>query len=146
LVHATALYDRERIMRTIRKNNGSVILIVVFAAALLSAITVGILQLNTEEIQLMQNQSGAAEAMATAEAGLNDSFSRIYQGSDPNIAGESFNGGSYSVTAGSSAVSDLLITSTGISSQGFTTRVEADITIGSSSPYIIRIDKLRINE
>ena len=94
----------------------------------------------------MQNQSGAAESMATAEAGLNDAFSRIYQGNDPNIAGESFNGGSYSVTAGTSPVSDLLITSTGISSQGFTAKIEADITIGSSSPYIVRIDKLRINE
>jgi hypothetical protein len=121
-------------------------LVVVFAAALLSVITIGILQLNTEEIQLMRNQSGAAEAMATTEAGLNDSLSRIYQGSDPNIASESFNGGSYSVTAGVSAVSDLLITSTGVSSQGFTARIEADVTIGSSSPYIVRIDKLRINE
>lgn len=121
-------------------------MVVVFAAALLSAITVGILQLNTEEIQLMRNQSGAVEAMATAEAGLNDAFSRIYQGSDPNIASTPFNGGSYSVTAGASAVSDLLITSTGVSSQGFTAKVEADVTIGSSSPYIVRIDKLRINE
>lgn len=122
------------------------ILIVVFAAALLSAITIGIMQLNTEEIQLMQNQSGAAEAMATAEAGLNDSFSRMYQGNDANISSTSFNGGSYSVTAGVSAVSDLLITSTGVSSQGYTARIEADITKGSSSPYIVRIDRLRINE
>jgi Tfp pilus assembly protein PilX len=133
-------------MKTKRKNNGSVILVVVFAAALLSAITIGILQLNTEEIQLMQNQSGSAEAMATAEAGLNDAFSRIYQGNDPNIASQAFNGGSYSVTAGASALSDLLITSTGVSSQGFTAKIEADVTIGSSSPYIVRIDRLRINE
>ena len=140
------LYGRENIMRISRKNNGSVILIVVFAAALLSAITIGILQLNTEEIQLMRNQSGAAEAMATAEAGLNDSFSRIYQGNDPNITSTSFNGGSYSVTAGASAVSDLLITSTGVSSQGFTAKIKADVKVGNSSPYIVRIDKLRINE
>jgi Tfp pilus assembly protein PilX len=143
---AAAVYGRERIMKKMRKNNGSVILIVVFAAALLSAITIGILQLNTEEIQLMQNQIGAAEAMATAEAGLNDALSRIYQGNDPNIASTSFNGGSYSVTAGVSALSDLLITSTGVSSQGYTAKVEADVTIGSSSPHIVRIDKLRINE
>jgi hypothetical protein len=43
-------------------------------------------------------------------------------------------------------VSDLLITSTGVSSQGFTAKIEADVTIGSSSPHIVRIDKLRINE
>jgi predicted PurR-regulated permease PerM len=140
------VYGRERIMKKIRKNKGSVILVVVFAAALLSAITIGILQLNTEEIQLMQNQSGATEAMATAEAGLNDAFSRIYQGNDPNIAGQAFNGGSYSVNAGASSVSDLLITATGVSSQGFTAKIEADVTIGSSSPYIVRIDRLRINE
>jgi hypothetical protein len=43
-------------------------------------------------------------------------------------------------------VSDSLITSTGITSQGFTARVAADITVGSTSPYVIRIDQLRINE
>ena len=133
-------------MKIKRKNNGSVLLVVVFAAALLSAITIGILQMTTEEIQLMRNQAGAAEAMATAEAGLNDAFVRIRQGNDPNIAGESFNGGSYTVTAGASAVSDLLITSTGTSSHSFQARVEADITVGSTSPYIVRIDNLRINE
>ncbi len=143
---AATVYGREVTMKATRKNNGSVLLVVVFAAALLSAITIGILQMSTEEIQLMQNQIGATEALATAEAGLNDAFARIRQGSDPNIAGEPFNGGSYTVTAGASAVSDLLITSTGTTSQGFVARVEADITVGSSSPYIVRIDKLRINE
>ena len=133
-------------MRTKRRNNGSALIVVVFAAALLSAITVGILQMTTEEIQLMQNQVGAAEAIATAEAGLNDSFSRIRQGSDPNITSQAFNGGSYAVTAGASAVSDLLITSTGTSARGFIARVEADITVGNSSPYVVRIDKLGINE
>jgi len=133
-------------MKMIRRNNGSVLLIVVFAVALLSALTIGILEMHTEEIQLMQNQVWAAEALATAEAGLNDAFARIRDGNDPNIASTSFNGGSYAVTAGASAVSDLLITSTGTTSQGFVARVEADITIGSSSPYVIRIDSLRINE
>jgi Tfp pilus assembly protein PilX len=133
-------------MKKMRKDNGSILLIVVFAAAFLSVITIGILQMTTEEIQLMQNQIGAVEAMATAEAGLNDAFARIRQGNDPNIAGESFNGGSYIVTAETSAVSDSLITSTGVTSQGFTTRVAADVTIGNSSPYVVRIDQMRINE
>lgn len=133
-------------MKIIRRNNGSVLLMTVFAIVLLSVLTVGILQMNAEEVQLMQNQIWAVEALATAEAGLNDAFSKIRMGGDPNIAGESFNGGSYAVTAGESAISDLLITSTGTTSQGFIARVEADITVGSSSPYVIRIDNLRINE
>jgi Tfp pilus assembly protein PilX len=133
-------------MKMIRKNNGSVLLIVVFAVALLSVLTIGILEMHTEEIQLMQNQVWAAEALATAEAGLNDAFARIRDGNDPNIASTSFNGGSYTVTAGASAVSDLLITSTGTTSQGFVARVEADVTVGTSSPYVIRIDNLRFNE
>lgn len=133
-------------MKIMLKNTGSVLLIVVFAVVLLSVVTISILQMNAEEIQLMQNQVWAVEALATAEAGLNDAFSRIRDGNDPNIDDESFNGGSYNVTAGASAVSDLLITSEGTTSQGFKARVKADITVGSTSPYIVRIDKLRINE
>ena len=133
-------------MKIKQRNNGSVLLIVVFAIVLMSTLTVGILQMNAEEIQLMQNHVNAAGALVIAEAGLNDSFSRIRTGSDPNIAGESFNGGSYTVSAGSSAASELLITATGTSSQGFVARVKADITVGNSSPYIVRIDNLRINE
>jgi|SRR3972149_804933 len=129
-----------------QRKNGSVLLIVVFAVVMLSMITIGILQMNAEEIQLMQNQIWAVEALATAEAGLNDAFARIRLGSDPNIASESFNGGTYTVTAGASAISDLLITSEGTTSQSFVARVKADITVGSNSPYVIRIDNLRINE
>ena len=128
-------------MKVELKDNGSVLLIVVFVVALLSAVAMGILQLNTEEIQLMQNQIDAAQAVATAEAGLNDALARIRQGSDPNISDEPFNGGSYTVEAGGAT-----ITSTGTTAQGFVARVEADITTGTTSPYIIRIDNLRINE
>ena len=129
-----------------QRQNGSVLVVAVFAIALLSVLTIGIVQMNAEEVQLMQNQVWAVEALATAEAGLNYAFSRIRVGSDPNITSESFNGGSYTVTVGASAVSDLLITSAATTSQGFTAEVEADITVGSSSPYVIRIDRLRINE
>jgi type II secretory pathway component PulK len=124
-----------------KKDDGVVLLIVIFVIALLSAVAIGMLQLNTEDIQLVQNQINAAQAIATAEAGLNDAFSRIWLGNDPNISSTPFNGGSYTVTA-----SGNTLTSTGTTAQGFVARVKADITIGTTSPYIIRIDSLRINE
>jgi Tfp pilus assembly protein PilX len=132
-------------MKTNTKNNGSVLLIVVFAVAMLSVLTIGILEMHTEEIQLMQNQVNAVQALATAEAGLNDAFARIRQGSDPNIASTSFNGGSYAVTV-TGTLPNRTITSTATTSQGFAAREGADVTIGNSSPYVIRIDNLRINE
>ena len=132
-------------MKTMTKNNGSVLLIVVFAVAMLSVLTIGILEMHTEEIQLMQNQVNAVQALATAEAGLNDAFSRIRQGSDPNITSTSFNGGSYAVTV-TGTLPNRTITSTATTSQGFAARVKANVTVGSSSPYVIRIDNLRINE
>jgi len=58
-------------------NDGSVMLMAVFAIALLSVLVMGMLQMNTEEIQLMQNHIWAAQALAIAEAGLNDTFARI---------------------------------------------------------------------
>ena len=122
-------------------------LVVVFVIALLAVLTMGILQISTEEIQLMQNQIYAAEAFATSEAGLNDAFAEIRN--DPNwstgFTNKAFNGGSYTVTV-TGSLPDPNIVSTGTSPQSFAARVEADITIGSSSPYVIRIDNLRINE
>lgn len=121
---------------------GSVLLLAIFAVALLAAVTTGMLQLNTEETQLVRNHIGAAEALATAEAGLNDAFSQLRN--DPNwtagFVDKAFNGGSYTVD-----VNSLTVTSTGTSRQGFVGRIEAEITVGSASPYIIRIDRLRIN-
>lgn len=125
------------------KNSGSVFLMVVFVIALLSAVAIGILQINTEEIQLVQNQIYAAEAMAIAEAGLNDAFSEIRTDSSWNsgFTNKAFAGGSYSVT-----VNDSTIESTGTSTHSFVAKVAADITVASTSPYTIRIDNLRINE
>ncbi len=122
-------------------------MITIFATALLSVITIGILQINTEEIQLMRNQIYAAEAQATAEAGLNDAFSELRVDSSwtTGFSNKTFNSGSYTVTV-SGTLPDLTLISTGTSKQGFVTRVEADITVGSTSPYIIRVDSLRINE
>jgi len=129
------------------RNNGSVFLMAVFVIALLSVLVMGIAQINTEEIQLMRNQIYAAGAIATAEAGLNDAFSELR--GDPNWTGpivdEPFNDGSYDVTV-TGTLPNLAIESTGTSSQGFVARVRADVTVGSSSPYVIRIDNFRINE
>lgn len=134
-------------MKLMFRNNGSVLLITIFVVALLSAITIGILQINTEEIQLMRNQIRAAEALATAEAGLNDTFAEIRADSTwtTGFTDKSFNDGSYTVTV-TGTLPNRTITSTGTSSQGFVAKVEADITVGSSNPYVIRIDSLRINE
>jgi Tfp pilus assembly protein PilX len=117
---------------------------VVFVVALLSAIVMGMLQMNTEEIQLMQNQVYAAEALATAEAGLNDALAQIRTNADWSIGftGKSFNGGSYTVVVNGST-----ITSTGTSSRDFLAKVQANVTVSSSGPlYLIAIDSLRINE
>jgi Tfp pilus assembly protein PilX len=128
-------------------NNGSVLLITIFAVALLSAITIGILQVNTEEIQLMRNQIRAAEALAIAEAGLNDAFAEIRDDREweAGFTDKSFAGGSYTVEV-KNKLPNRTIESTGTSSQGFVAKVEADVTVGSSSPYVIAIDNLRINE
>jgi Tfp pilus assembly protein PilX len=125
------------------KNKGSVLLLAIFVIAMLGAVATGMLQLSTEEIQIVRNQICAAEALATAEAGLNDAFSQLRTDSTWNAGfiDKAFNGGSYTVD-----VNNLTITSTGTSPDGFVGRVEADITITSTSPYIIRVDNLRINE
>ncbi|UCF15239.1 MAG: hypothetical protein JSW59_17675 [Phycisphaerales bacterium] len=129
------------------RNNGAVLLITVFVVALLSAVVLGMLQVTTEEIQVMSNQIYSAQALATSEAGLNDAFAEIRADSSwtTGFTDKPFYGGSYTVTV-AGALPNLTITSTGTSAQGFVARVEADTTIGTSSPYIIRIDELRINE
>ena len=136
-------------MRREKRNNGAVFLIVVFAIALLTTITVGILVMTTEELQLMQNQLYAAEAMCTAEAGLNDALAKIRTSSswipDASYTNKAFNGGVYTVSV-AGTLPALTITSRSTSSQGYDANVVADVTVGTSSPYAIRIDKLRINE
>jgi Tfp pilus assembly protein PilX len=126
---------------------GSVLLITIFVIAMLVAVVTGLLQINTEEIQLMHNQISAAHALATAEAGLNDAFSELRTNSDWNegFDNKAFNGGSYTVTIDSN-LPNLKVESTGTSSKGFVARISTDVTVSSSSPYIIRIDNLRINE
>ena len=128
------------------RNNGSALLMVIFIVALLAAVVMGMLEISTEEIQIMQNQIYAAEAMAIAEAGLNDAFSQIRVNDewDTGFTNKSFADGSYTVVVGGQAP-NLIITSTGTSSQGFVFLVEAEITTGIMAPYTISIDKFKIN-
>ena len=86
-------------MKTEFEKNGSVLIVVVFAIALLTAFVAGMLQLNAEQIQLMKNEIFSAQAIAIAEAGLADAFSRIRSSPAwPTSFSNSFGGGSYTVT------------------------------------------------
>ena len=136
-------------MRAKQKSSGVVMMMTVFIVALLSAVVIGILQINTEEILLMRNQVFAAEALATAEAGLNDAFSRIRSNDewDTGFDGKNFMGGEYDASV-SGSLPSLTIVSVGTSVQGFVARVEAEVTVDTngSGNHTIRIDNLRVNE
>jgi len=123
-------------------------LITVFVIALLFVVVTGILQINTEEIQLVRNQTCAVQAIATAEAGLNDAFARIrndYEWND-GFDDKFFEGGSYDVSVTGSAPT-LTVISEGTTSQGFVAKVAADITVDTAgSDHTIRIDNLRVNQ
>jgi len=133
-------------MKTKIKNKGSVLLIVVFTIVLLTAFVVGMLQINSEQIQIMKNEIFTAQARAIAEAGIAHAFSRLrtnssWRGPDTN----DFGNGSYTVIA-TGPLPVLDVNSTGISAQSFVSRVKADITVGSTKPYKIRINKLKVNQ
>ena len=129
------------------KNKGSVILIVVFIIALMSTVVAGIAQMNTEELMLMTNQINAAQAIELAHAGLNDAFAELYadSGWTGGFASKSFSDGTYTVTVSGTFPKFTLI-STAATSQGFAAKIESDVTVSASSPYILRVDELRINE
>jgi type II secretory pathway component PulK len=135
-------------MKKHRKNNGVVFLMVIFAIALLTTITVGILIMSTEELLLMDNQLYAAQAMCTAEAGLNDAFAQIRSNSSwtTGFTNKSLsNGGTYTVTV-TGTLPTLIITSTGTSPQGYIARMVANVTINTVAPYKVRINQLRVNQ
>lgn len=134
-------------MKIPENNNGSVLLITIFAIALFSVLVMGMLQMNAEEIQLMQNQVYAAQAFAIAEAGLNDAFAQIWKKRDwdEGFNNKSFDGGRYTVDV-TGALPNRMIVSRGTSSQGFVAKLEANVTVSSTKPYIVRIDSLRVNE
>ncbi|MHC4529094.1 MAG: hypothetical protein ACYS29_14550 [Planctomycetota bacterium] len=117
-------------MNRVHKNTGSVLLIAIFVIGLLSAVVIGMLQVNTEELQIMPQLRGDAQ--------WSDGFTD-----------KSFWGGIYSVsisTYSGAGASDVTIVSTATSSHGFVGRVAADVTLSGSAPHIVRIDNLRINE
>ena len=128
--------------------HGSALLIVIFLTSLMSVLVIGMLQINTEELQVMRNQINAAESLATTEAGLNHALAELRDDSgwDTGFTGTSFNGGSYTVTVLGNPP-DLTLESTGTSAQGFVTRIEAEVTVATSGPpHVISISSLRINE
>jgi len=130
-----------------RKHNGSVTLIVIFVIALLSTLVIGMLQLNTEEIMLMQNYIYAAESRSIAEAGLNAAFAEIRNDSSwtTGFTGTAFGSGNYSVAV-AGTLPDLTLDATSTTSKGYASHVEADIIVGGSAPHIIQIKELRVNQ
>ena len=113
-------------MKTRHRNTGSVLLVIVLLVALLAATVAGHLQINTEEIQLMQNHIGGAEALATAEAGVNDAMAqlRLDRGWQSGFVGKPFNGGTYTVV-----IDGQTIRSAGVTASGFTATMEAEVTM-----------------
>jgi type II secretory pathway component PulK len=87
-------------MQVRRAQSGSVLLIVVVLVALLAATVMGHLQVNAEEIQLMQNHIHEVQALAVAEAGLNDALARLRANSHwtEGITNQPFGQGTYTVT------------------------------------------------
>ena len=113
---------------------GSVLVMVVFIVALMAAVVMGILQINTEEIQLMQNHVCAARAEAVAQLHSDSSW-------DTGFADKPFEGGSYTVVANGST-----LTATGTTAEGFSARLDVKVTLSSDGPpYGVTIDRLRIN-
>lgn len=125
-------------------NHGVVLIMVIFVVALLGAIVTGMLQMNTEEIQVMRNHVRAAEAQALAEAGLNDALAQLRARAswDTGFVDKAFAGGTYTVTVDGSQV-----TSVGTSAYGFVARVETDVTVGSDGPpHVVEIHSIKVNE
>ncbi len=91
----------------------------------------------------MQNHLHGVQAMAIAEAGLNDALAQLRADSAWNkgFADKPFGKGAYTVT-----IKDATIASAATTSNGFSARLEADVAIAPEGPpYLIRIDELRIN-
>jgi len=127
-----------------RTESGSVLLVVVLLVALLAAVVMGHLQVNTEEIQLVRNHVGGAEALAIAEAGLNDALAALERDPDwhAGYVDRPFGCGSYTVVVDGSSV-----TSTALTARGFVAKVQAEITreTGDSLSHV-EVSKLRINK
>jgi hypothetical protein len=121
-----------------------VLLVVVLLVALLAATVTGYLQVNAEEIQLMQNHIHGAEALAIAEAGLNDALAAVRRDAawDDGFADKPIPGGTYTVSMDGSTIQ-----STGTSLGGYSATMTAHVVISPEGPpHAIGIENLRINE
>jgi Tfp pilus assembly protein PilX len=134
------------------EKKGSVLIMSVFVIALLSALVIGILQINMSEIRLTQHRVYASQALAVAEAGLNDAMSEIRNDSTwtagfkgKAFSGEErFGGGEYTVDGNNHSIT---VTATVDEWDGYTSTLEAQIsTTDGNSPHIIRIDDIKVNE
>jgi hypothetical protein len=126
-------------------NSGTVLLMVIFAVALLAALVIGMLQMNMEEIQIVWNHVQGAKALAVAEAGLDDAMAELRV--DPSW-GEGYSdksfpgGGRYTVVIHGSKIS-----STGTSPEGFVATVEAHVRVSASGPpHNVTVQDLKVNE
>ncbi len=124
---------------------GTVLLMVVFAVALLAALVMGMLQMNMDEIQIVRNQIGTAEALGVAEAGLNDAMAELRADSswDEGFSDKSFpGGGDYTVV-----VDAPEITAVGTSTDGYVAVLEAEVLVSvSGPPHTVTIQSLKVNE
>jgi Tfp pilus assembly protein PilX len=134
------------------RKNASVLVMSVFVIALVSVLVIGILQINMSEVWLTQHRVNATQAKAVAEAGLNDALAQIRQNRnwsagfvDKELAAEEdFAGGQYTVDVNSNIIT---VTASTDEWQGYTASLEAQITVSDgNSPYIIRIDDVKLNE
>ena len=134
-------------MKIKRKQNGMIMVLVVFIIAFMTVLVAGMLQNSSEDIQLMRNQISGAIALSTAQAGLNEAFSKLRENCDwdDGFSEKSYNNGSYDVEVTGSSPA-ITVISTGTSQQGYAAKIEADVTLSETSPYTIRIDSFRINE
>jgi type II secretory pathway component PulK len=134
------------------EKKGSVLIMSVFVIALLSALVIGILQINMSEIRLTQHRVYASQALAVAEAGLNDAMSELRNDStwtagfqDKVLSGEErFGGGEYTVDGNSNSIT---VTATVDEWDSYTSTLVAQIsTTDGNSPHIIRVDDIKVNE
>jgi hypothetical protein len=123
---------------------GSVLLVVVLLVALLAATVTGHLQVNAEEIRLMRNHLHGAEALALAEAALNEALAVMRQdpGWSAGFRDRVFDGGTYSVFVDGSHIRCSATTAA-----GYVATLVAEVTIAPDGPpHTITIDSLRLNE
>lgn len=124
-------------------HRGTVLVMVVFVTALLSAVVIGLVQINTEEIQIAQNHLHAAEATALAEAGLNAALAQLRaKGSVGDLAETTLGQGVYWVST-----KGVAITACGRTSDGYVAKVTATVTTHAEGPpYVVDINTFKVNE